>query len=44
MIISKDDMDKFEEQEIKKIRPIIRNLFDKSIKQNLMRNKPQKMK
>ena len=27
-------MDKFEEQEIKKIRPIIRNLFDKSIKQN----------
>ena len=35
-------MDKFEEQEIKKIRPIIRNLFDKSIKQNLMINKPYK--
>ena len=30
--MSKDDMDKFEEQETKKSRPIIRNLFDKLIK------------
>ena len=35
IMISKDDMDKSEEKEIKKIRvrPIIRNLFDKSINQ-----------
>ena len=34
-MISKDDMDKSEEKEMKKIRlrPIIRNLFDKSINQ-----------
>ena len=33
IMISKDDMDKSEEKEMKKIRlrPIIRNLFDKSI-------------
>ena len=30
--MSKDDMDKFEEQEMKKIRPIIRNWFDRLIK------------
>ena len=41
VIISKSDMDKFEEQEVKKIRPIIRHLFDKSIKQNMMRSKPK---
>ena len=41
VIISKSDMDKFEEQEVKKIRPMIRHLFDKSIKQNMMRSKPK---
>ena len=41
VIISKSDKDKFEEQEVKKIRPIIRHLFDKSIKQNMMRSKPK---
>ena len=41
VITSKSDMDKFEEQEVKKIRPIIRHLFDKSIKQNMMRSKPK---
>ena len=29
---------------MKKIRPIITNLFDKSIKQNVMRNKPKIIK
>ena len=33
--------DTFEEQEMKKIRLIIRDLFDKSVKQNMMRNKPK---
>ena len=33
IIISKDDMNKFEEQEMRKIQPIKRNLFDKLIKQ-----------
>ena len=32
-------MDKFEEQEMKKTRPIIRNWFDRLIKQNVMRKK-----
>ena len=32
IIISKDDMDKWEEQEMKTIRPVIRDLFDNSIK------------
>ena len=41
VIISKSDMDKFEEQEVKKMRPIIRHLFDKSIKQNMMKSKPK---
>ena len=31
--------DTFEEQEMKKIRLIIRDLFDKSVKRNMMRNK-----
>ena len=35
IIISRYDMDKFEEKEMKEIRPIIRNLFEKSIKQNV---------
>ena len=38
IIMSKDDMDKFEEQEMTKIKPIKRNLFDKLIKQNVIRN------
>ena len=37
-------MDKFEEQEMKKSRPIIRNLFDKLIKQNMMLLKPNQTK
>ena len=32
-------MDKFEEQEMKKIRPIKRNWFDRLIKQSVMRKK-----
>ena len=41
IIMSKDDMDKFEEEEMKNIRPIIRNWFDQLIKQNMMRKKPK---
>ena len=33
--------DTFEEQEMKKIRLFIRDLFDKSVKRNMMRNKPK---
>ena len=33
--------DTFEEQEMKKIRLIKRDLFDKSVKRNMMRNKPK---
>ena len=40
IIVSKDDIDKFEEQEMKKIRPIKRNWFDRLIKQNMMGKKP----
>ena len=32
-------MDKFEEQELKKTRPIIRNRFDRLIKQSVKRKK-----
>ena len=32
IIVSKDDMDKFEEQEMKKIRPIIKKWYDQLIK------------
>ena len=39
IIVSKDDMDKFEEQEMKKIRLIKRNWFDRLIKQSVMRKK-----
>ena len=35
--MSKDGMDKFEELEMKKLRPIIRNRFDNLIKQNVMK-------
>ena len=41
IIMSKDDMDKFEEEEMKNIRPIIRNWFDQLIKQNMMGKKPK---
>ena len=34
-------MDKFEEQELKKIRPVIKNSFDRLIKQKVMENKPK---
>ena len=37
----KDDMNKSEGQEMKKIRPMKRNLFDKIIKQNVIRSKPK---
>ena len=39
IIVSKDDMDKFEEHEMKKIRPIIRNWFDWLIKQSVIGKK-----
>ena len=41
IIVFKDDMDKFEEQEKKKRRPIIRNFIDKAIKTNVMWNRPK---
>ena len=34
-------MDKFVEQEMKKIRPIMRNWFDRLMKQNVMKKKPK---
>ena len=40
IIMSKDDMEKFEEHEMKKITPIIRNWFDRLIKQSVMGKKP----
>ena len=39
--VSKDDLDKFKEQEMKKIRPIKRNWFDWLIKQSVMGKKPK---
>ena len=39
--MSKDDMDKFEEHEIKKIRQIIGNWFDWLIKQSVIGKKPK---
>ena len=39
IIVSKDDMDKFDEQEMKKIRPIIRKWFDRLIDKNVMGKK-----
>ena len=40
-IMSKYDMDKFEEQEMNKIRPITRNWFHSWIKQNVIGKKPK---
>ena len=37
--MSKNDWDKFEEQEMKKIKPIIKTWFDQSIVQNVKGNK-----
>ena len=34
-------MDMFQEQELKKLRPIIRSWFDQLIKQKVMGNKPK---
>ena len=39
--VSKDNMDKFEEQEMKKISPIKKNWFDWFIKQSVMGKKPK---
>ena len=41
IIMSEDHMDDSEEQEMKKTRPIKKNLFDELIKQNVMRHKPK---
>ena len=41
IIVSKDDMDKFEEQQMKKIRPIKRNRSDWLIKQNVTGKTPK---
>ena len=38
--MSNDDLDKFEEHEMKKIQAIIRNWFDWLIKQSVMGKKP----
>ena len=35
-VMSKDDMDKFEEQEMKKIRQILKKWYDQLVKQSLM--------
>ena len=42
IIVSEDDMDKPEEHEMKKITPIIRNWFDRLIKQSV-KGKKQKI-
>ena len=41
IMVSKDDIDKFEGQEMKKIRPIKINWFDRLIKQNVIGKKPK---
>ena len=41
LIVSKDDMDKFEEQIMKKIRPVITKWFDQVINKNVMAKKPK---
>ena len=43
IIVSKDNMDKFEEQEMKKIRSIKKNLHDRLIKEAMTRKKKPKM-
>ena len=39
--VFKDDMNKFEKQEMKKVMPIKKNWFDRLIKQSLMGKKPK---
>ena len=39
--VSKDDMDKFEEQGMKKIRPMIKKWSDRLIYKNVMGEKPE---
>ena len=41
LIVSKDDMDKIEEQIMKKIRPVITKWFDQVINKNVMGKKPK---
>ena len=41
IIVSKDDMDKFEEEQVKKIRSVIRKLFDRLINKNVIEKKPK---
>ena len=41
LIVSKDDMDKFEEQIMKKIRPVITKWFDQVINKNVMGKTPE---
>ena len=41
--MSKDDMDKFEDHEMKKIRPIKRGWFDWLVKQRMMEKKKPKI-
>ena len=41
LIVSKDDMDKFEEQIMNKIRPVITKWFDQVINKNVMGKKPK---
>ena len=41
IIMSKDDMDKFDEQEMKKTRPIRKTWFDRLMKQNVTGKKPK---
>ena len=43
VIVSKDDTDRFEEQEVKKIRPIKKNCYDLLIKQTMVREKKPKI-
>ena len=43
IIVSKCDMDKFEEQEMKKIRPIKKNWYDWLIKRTMAREKKPKI-
>ena len=42
IIVSKDDMDKFEEQEMEKIRPIKKNWYDRLIKKTMVSEKKPK--
>ena len=43
ILMSKDDMDKFEEQEMKKIRPVEKNWYDSLIKQTVAKEKKPKI-